>query len=45
MNSAIANSFLLNSPNIAFGFYFLIFLPEADGFSLRSPIKPPFFYP
>jgi len=42
MNSAIANSFLLNSPNNALSFYFLILLPETDGFSLRSSIKPLF---
>jgi hypothetical protein len=43
MNSAIANSFLLNSPNNALGCYFLILLPKTDGFSLRSSIKLPFF--
>jgi hypothetical protein len=42
MNSAIANSFFLNSPNNALGFYFLILFPEAGGFLLRSPIKPLF---
>jgi hypothetical protein len=36
MNSAIENSFLLNSPNNALGCYFLILFPEAGGFSLRS---------
>ncbi|SHE23461.1 efflux RND transporter permease subunit [methanotrophic endosymbiont of Bathymodiolus puteoserpentis (Logatchev)] len=42
MNSAIANSFLLNSPNNALSFYFLTLLPKTDGFSLRSSIKPLF---
>jgi len=43
MNSAIANSFLLNSPNNALSFYFLTLLPKTDGFSLRSSIKLAFF--
>jgi hypothetical protein len=39
---AIANSFLLNSPMDASGFYFLIHFQEVYGFSLRLSINFPF---
>jgi hypothetical protein len=42
MSFAIANSFLLNSPMDASGFYYLIPFQGAYGFSLLLSIKPLF---